>query len=129
MDLCVETVEEHYRMMRQFQTVEYVQRMREKWLTFDKAEMTVWEAFEALKDYVDSSDPDTTLPNLEHMLQTGESENELDIFIKKTKKKQAGVKQIERATAIKLVILFVIDSRRSKKRWSTRLDATRWLAS
>jgi inositol oxygenase len=34
--------------------------------------LTVWEAFEALKGYVDSSDPDSSLPNLEHMLQTAE---------------------------------------------------------
>ena len=35
--------------------------------------MTIWEAFEALKGYVDSSDPDSELPNLEHMLQTAEA--------------------------------------------------------
>ena len=35
--------------------------------------MTIWEGFEALKGYVDSSDPDSDLPNMEHMLQTAES--------------------------------------------------------
>ena len=35
--------------------------------------VTVAECFEKLKGYVDSSDPDITLPNLEHMLQTAEA--------------------------------------------------------
>ena len=30
--------------------------------------MTILEAFEALKGYVDSSDPDVDLPNMEHMM-------------------------------------------------------------
>lgn len=68
----LDNVRAHYRAMRSNQCVAFVQRMREKWLRFDKAEMTVWEAFEALEDFVDASDPDTTAPNLEHMLQTAE---------------------------------------------------------
>ena len=60
-------VREHYRLMRQHQTVEFVVRMTKKWSAFD-TRMTVAECFELLKGYVDSSDPDTTLPNLEHML-------------------------------------------------------------
>jgi hypothetical protein len=72
------------------QTLAFVQRMEEKWHKFDHAgaeqiwalpwshlmqslvmyaEMTIAECFEKLKGYVDSSDPDITLPNLEHMLQ------------------------------------------------------------
>jgi inositol oxygenase len=66
-------VELHYRKMRENQTVDFVRRMYEKYHSFDKAKMTVWEAFEALRDYVDSSDPDSELPNLEHMLQTAEA--------------------------------------------------------
>lgn len=66
-------VENHYRMMRLNQTVDFVERMEEKYFKFDKAEMTIWEAFEALKGYVDASDPDTELPNMEHMMQTAEA--------------------------------------------------------
>ena len=46
--------------------------MYEKYHSFKHAKMTIWEAFEALKGYIDSSDPDCDLPNLEHMLQTAE---------------------------------------------------------
>eukprot|EP01042_Synura_sphagnicola_P000208 gene208-211_t len=34
--------------------------------------MSIYEAFSALQDYVDSSDPDVELPNMIHMLQTAE---------------------------------------------------------
>jgi inositol oxygenase len=115
-------VEQHYRKMREHQTVAYVKKMYAKYHTFNHARMTVWEAFEALKGYlssdscicawmhartraimhacmracinqahvpvyidlmsvyrlctyryVDSSDPDTKLPNIEHALQTAEA--------------------------------------------------------
>ena len=66
-------VEKHYKAMRQYQTVEFVKRMEEKWSKFNFDKLTVREAFKKLEGYVDSSDPDTSLPNLEHMLQTAES--------------------------------------------------------
>lgn len=68
-----DVVTQHYCAMRSKQTLEFVKKMESKWHTFDKAELTIWEAFELLTDYVDSSDPDTELPNLEHMLQTAEA--------------------------------------------------------
>ncbi|EQC34180.1 hypothetical protein SDRG_08387 [Saprolegnia diclina VS20] len=66
-------VERHYRLMRSHQTVAFHDKMQAYWGAFDRAQMTVWEAFESLKGYVDSSDPDSSLPNLEHMLQTAEA--------------------------------------------------------
>ena len=68
-----DTVRNHYRMMRQNQTVDFVKRMHDKY-SFEKprALMTMAETFEELKSYVDSSDPDISLPNLVHMLQTAE---------------------------------------------------------
>jgi len=68
-----ETVERHYRLMRANQTVAFVQRMHAKYSTFDREQMTIRDAFRRLEDYVDSSDPDSSLPNLEHMLQTAEA--------------------------------------------------------
>jgi inositol oxygenase len=47
--------------------------MYQKYHKFDHAKMTILEAFEALKGYVDSSDPDVDLPNMEHMMQTAEA--------------------------------------------------------
>jgi len=66
-------VEHHYRSMRQFQTVDYVKRMREHFGRFDKAEMTIVEAMMEMDKFVDNSDPDTELPNIVHMFQTAES--------------------------------------------------------
>ena len=65
-------VRENYRLMRMHQTLDYVRRMREKYLTFSRP-MSVWEAIEALDDFVDLSDPDLDLPNQQHLLQTAES--------------------------------------------------------
>ena len=67
----IATVRENYRKMRTNQTVEYVQRMRKKYLTFDKP-MHIWEAMEKLNVFVDLSDPDMNLPNLHHLVQTAE---------------------------------------------------------
>lgn len=67
-----ETVERHYKLMRQHHTLAFYDKIQAKYGGFTNATMTVWEAFEALKGYVDSSDPDSELPNLEHMLQTAE---------------------------------------------------------
>lgn len=66
-------VQLHYHKMRENQTVSHVNRMYQKYHNFNHAKMSIWEAFEELKGYVDSSDPDSSLPNLEHMLQTAEA--------------------------------------------------------
>jgi inositol oxygenase len=66
-------VENHYRLMRTNQCVDFVNKM-EEFYSFDKprAVMSIRDAFRALESYVDSSDPDVDLPNLVHMLQTSE---------------------------------------------------------
>ncbi len=68
-----ETVERHYRLMRSNQSLAFSRSMAAKYGKFDREQMTVLECFERLKSYVDSSDPDSSLPNLEHMLQTAEA--------------------------------------------------------
>ena len=67
-------VEDHYLMMRKNQTVDFVNRMYKKY-SFDnepRARMTIRQCFKVLEGYVDSSDPDVSLPNMIHMLQTAE---------------------------------------------------------
>jgi uncharacterized membrane protein YgaE (UPF0421/DUF939 family) len=59
------TVERHYRLMRTHQTYAFVQRMHEKYTSFDHAQMEIREAFDSLGGYVDSSDPDSEFPNIE----------------------------------------------------------------
>ena len=63
----------HYKLMRQNHNLEYYNRMCAKWHGFNHARYTIWEAFEALGAYRDTSDPDTELPNLMHMLQSAEA--------------------------------------------------------
>jgi inositol oxygenase len=66
-------VQAHYRIMREKQTVEFVRRMHEKYnFQQPRAHMTVREAFDKLETFVDSSDPDVSVPNLVHLLQTAE---------------------------------------------------------
>lgn len=54
-----EIVTNHYRLMRQNQTVEYVRRMNKKY-SFDtpRATLSIEEVMKKLESYVDSSDPD-----------------------------------------------------------------------
>lgn len=65
-------VREHYRKMRMYQTYEYVQRMKQKYLTFDKP-MYLWDAMEKLNALIDVSDPDLNLPNVQHLIQSAEA--------------------------------------------------------
>jgi inositol oxygenase len=52
-------VENHYRLMRTNQSLDFVRRMNDKY-SFDRprAKMSIREAFKSLETYVDSSDPD-----------------------------------------------------------------------
>ena len=64
-------VKEHYRKMRSRQTYEYVQRMKAKYLKFERP-MDLWEMMERLNVLIDVSDPDLNLPNIIHLLQSAE---------------------------------------------------------
>ena len=66
----------HYRMMREYQTVDFVKKMHKKYSFAEgqyRTMMTIQEAFGELEHYVDSSDPDLGLPNVIHGLQTAEA--------------------------------------------------------
>ncbi|MEL6944455.1 MAG: inositol oxygenase family protein, partial [Bacteroidota bacterium] len=65
-------VKEHYRKMRSRQTLDYVQRMKKKYLTYDKP-MNLWDAMEKLDALIDVSDPDLDLPNVQHLIQSAEA--------------------------------------------------------
>jgi inositol oxygenase len=68
-----DTVKEFYRLNHTYQTYEFVQQKREEFLSFNKREMSVWDAFEFLNQLVDDSDPDTDLSQMQHLLQTSEA--------------------------------------------------------
>ena len=66
-----EAIKRTYKLGRKHQTVEYVERMHHKYLTFER-KMNVLDVFEKLEKFVDISDPDITLPNYFHGIQTAE---------------------------------------------------------
>jgi len=68
-----DTVKEFYRLNHQYQTYDFVVEKKNKYLKFNKREMTVWEAFNFLNQLVDDSDPDTDLDQFQHLLQTSEA--------------------------------------------------------
>jgi inositol oxygenase len=66
-------VKEFYRLNHTGQTLAFVLEKKRQYLTLDRREMGVWEALESLDTLVDDSDPDISLPQIEHSLQTAEA--------------------------------------------------------
>jgi len=61
-----------YMDMHTNQTVDFVKKMRQKWLKFNQGEWTIMEALHFLNQLVDESDPDVDIPNIVHAFQTAE---------------------------------------------------------
>lgn len=68
-----ERVKSFYREQHEKQTVAYNLKARINFKSKKKAKMTVWEAMEKLNTLIDESDPDTSLSQIEHLLQTAEA--------------------------------------------------------
>jgi inositol oxygenase len=66
-------VREFYRLNHRYQTLDFVLAKKKEYLSLQKKEMGVWDALEFLNTLVDSSDPDTDLSQIEHLLQTSEA--------------------------------------------------------
>ncbi|QKJ30594.1 inositol oxygenase [Mucilaginibacter mali] len=66
-------VKEFYRINHKYQTYDYVMQKKQEYLSFDKKEMPIWDAFDFLNQLVDDSDPDTDLDQMQHLLQTSEA--------------------------------------------------------
>ncbi len=67
-----EVVVNHYRNLRSNQTHEHVLKMHEKFEARERRQLTIQQALDIMSTIVDTSDPDITLPNLEHLYQTAE---------------------------------------------------------
>lgn len=63
-------VTEFYRLNHRHQTVDFVRGKRDEYLSLSKRKMGLWDGLEFLNTLVDDSDPDTSLPQIEHLLQT-----------------------------------------------------------
>jgi inositol oxygenase len=70
-DSVVKAVKETYYKARTRQTVEFVERMHEKYLN-NMLKMEIREIFDKLDSFIDISDPDISLPNSHHAIQTAE---------------------------------------------------------
>src|SRR5476651_2808141 len=69
----IDGVREFYRLNHKYQTYENVLAKKANFLKFDKKEMPWWMAMEFLNILVDDSDPDLSLSQLQHLLQTSEA--------------------------------------------------------
>jgi inositol oxygenase len=69
----IDSVREFYRLNHKYQTYDNVLAKKENFLKFDKKEMPWWQAMEYLNTLVDDSDPDISLDQLQHLLQTAEA--------------------------------------------------------
>jgi inositol oxygenase len=66
-------VREFYRLNHTHQTVDFVRGKKRQYLAKQMGSMGIWEAMERLETLVDDSDPDTSLSQMEHNLQTAEA--------------------------------------------------------
>jgi inositol oxygenase len=67
------SVQELYRENHARQTLDSVLAAKQRYLPPRRREMSVWEALDALAAFVDASDPDLELPQLDHALQVAEA--------------------------------------------------------
>jgi inositol oxygenase len=67
------SVRQFYRLNHRHQTLEFVRRKKREYLPPRRETTTVWEALSSLDSLVDDSDPDTSLSQIEHALQTAEA--------------------------------------------------------
>ena len=58
-------------------TYDFVCSQEKKYLALDHLELGIWEALEYLDTFIDDSDPDTNMSQLQHALQTAESIREM----------------------------------------------------
>lgn len=66
-------VREFYRQNHEGQTLEFVLSREAKYCGLNQGQMGIWEAMDRLNTLVDDSDPDTSLSQIEHNLQTAEA--------------------------------------------------------
>jgi inositol oxygenase len=67
-----DSVKAFYRLNHRYQTVEFVRKKREEFLSLNRCRMSIWDGLEFLNTLIDDSDPDTDLSQIDHLLQTSE---------------------------------------------------------
>jgi inositol oxygenase len=69
---CPNRVKNNYELNHRHQTVSFVEETRKKYTSFDRAELTIWEAMDMLNSFVDASDPDFSEAQSHHAYLTAE---------------------------------------------------------
>jgi inositol oxygenase len=67
------SVREFYRLNHRHQTLDFVQAKRRQYLGLNHRTMGIWDAMDFLNTLVDDSDPDTSLTQIQHLMQTAEA--------------------------------------------------------
>lgn len=68
-----DSVEAFYRQNHQFQTLDFARTKFAQWGSLGFERMGIWDACEQLDTLIDDSDPDTSLSQLQHLLQSAEA--------------------------------------------------------
>ncbi len=66
-------VREFYRLNHTHQTHDFAKAKKADFLSFTRQKMNLWDALDYLNTLVDDSDPDTALPQIDHLVQTAEA--------------------------------------------------------
>jgi inositol oxygenase len=72
-EVACDRVKNFYLEQHTKQTVAYNLKARNSFYSKTRAEWTIWEAMEKLNTLIDESDPDTSLSQIEHLLQSAEA--------------------------------------------------------
>jgi len=67
------TVREFYRLNHTYQTLDFVREKAAQYQPGNGPKMSIWETAQFLNQLVDDSDPDTSLSQIQHLLQTSEA--------------------------------------------------------
>src|SRR5215468_9523018 len=67
------SVREFYRLNHKHQTLDFVLAKKREYLPLRRKRLGIWEAMEFLNTLLDDSDPDTSLSQIEHLLQVAEA--------------------------------------------------------
>lgn len=70
---CKETIKELYRLNHERQTFNFVLNKKQQYLPLRYGKLGVWDVLEKLNELEDKSDPDLSLSQLAHALQTAEA--------------------------------------------------------
>ncbi len=62
-----------YKKARQYQNLEFYYKMKNEYDNRNKQLITIWDAIHLLDKFVDQSDPDIELPNIQHLFQSVEA--------------------------------------------------------